>query len=175
MQAARRLLCNAGILGGRRGMTTAAQIAADAKKPHGNLVDTIGVWTVTPLAIGVFIYDMFIHPEVSRGRCGGLAGCWELGTSHSRTRSRETAAAPRVLRVAPARARVTRGLRPEAGVLSSGARSGAPSSCDAAGSHAHCAAAGVCSRHSWASATEAALSADAGRTNQHHTHHAGGV
>lgn len=28
------------------------------------MVDTIGVWTVTPLAVGVFIYDMFIAHEV---------------------------------------------------------------------------------------------------------------
>lgn len=63
MQAARRVLASAGILG-RRGMTTAAQLAADASKPKGSMVDTIGVWTVTPLAVGVFIYDMFIAHEV---------------------------------------------------------------------------------------------------------------
>jgi hypothetical protein len=63
MQAARRVLANAGILG-RRGMTTAAQLAADASKPKGSIVDTIGVYTVTPLAVGVFIYDMFIAHEV---------------------------------------------------------------------------------------------------------------
>lgn len=63
MQAARRVLASAGILG-RRCMTTAAQLAADASKPKGSMVDTIGVWTVTPLAVGVFIYDMFIAHEV---------------------------------------------------------------------------------------------------------------
>lgn len=62
MQAARRVLANAGILG-RRGMTTAAQLAADASKPKGSIVDTIGVYTITPLAVGVFIYDMFIAHE----------------------------------------------------------------------------------------------------------------
>lgn len=63
MQAARRVLQSAGILS-RRSMTTAAQLAADAGKPKGSIVDTIGVYTVTPLAIGVFIYDMFIAHEV---------------------------------------------------------------------------------------------------------------
>jgi len=56
------VLQSAGILS-RRGMTTAAQLAADAGKPKGSIVDTIGVWTVTPLAVGVFIYDMFISHE----------------------------------------------------------------------------------------------------------------
>lgn len=64
MQAARRVLQSAGILS-RRGMTTAAQLAADAGKPKGSIVDTIGVYTVTPLAVGVFVYDMFIAHEVS--------------------------------------------------------------------------------------------------------------
>lgn len=44
-------------------MTTAAQLAADAAKPKGSMVDTIGLYTTTPLAIGVFVYDCFIHPE----------------------------------------------------------------------------------------------------------------
>lgn len=63
MQAARRVLQSAGILS-RRSMTTAAQLAADAGKPKGSIVDTIGVYTITPLAVGVFIYDMFIAHEV---------------------------------------------------------------------------------------------------------------
>jgi hypothetical protein len=72
MQAARRVLASAGIMG-RRNMTTAAQLAADASKPKGSIVDTIGVWTVTPLAVGVFIYDMFISHEVRVGAvCGFL-------------------------------------------------------------------------------------------------------
>jgi hypothetical protein len=62
MQAARRVLSNAGILS-RRSMATAAQLAADASKPKGSLVDTLGVFTVTPLAVGVFIYDIFIAHE----------------------------------------------------------------------------------------------------------------
>lgn len=64
MQAARRVLANAGILS-RRGMTTAAQLAADASKPKGSIVDTMGVYLITPLAVGVFIYDMFIAHEVN--------------------------------------------------------------------------------------------------------------
>ncbi len=44
-------------------MTTAAQLAADAAKPKGSMIDTIGVYTVTPLALAVFVYDCFIHPE----------------------------------------------------------------------------------------------------------------
>lgn len=90
MQAVRRVLSNAGILSGRRSMSsrtpsTAAQIAEDAKRPHGSIVDTIGVYTVTPLAVGVFIYDMFIAHEVRPGTaaagCGHSAGhlaCWLL-------------------------------------------------------------------------------------------------
>jgi hypothetical protein len=71
MQAARRVLASAGILG-RRNMTTAAQLAADASKPKGSIVDTIGVWTVTPLAVGVFIYDMFISHEVRQSTFEGV-------------------------------------------------------------------------------------------------------
>lgn len=67
MQAARRVLSNAGILSSRR-MTTAAQIAADASKPHGSIVDTLGVYTVTPIAVAVFVYEMFIaHEEEFEG------------------------------------------------------------------------------------------------------------
>jgi hypothetical protein len=74
MQAARRVLASAGILS-RRGMTTAAQLAADASKPKGSIVDTIGVYTVTPLAVGVFVYDMFIAHEV--GICWGtVCSAW---------------------------------------------------------------------------------------------------
>jgi hypothetical protein len=85
MQAARRVLASAGILG-RRNMTTAAQLAADASKPKGSIVDTIGVWTVTPLAVGVFIYDMFISHEVRAGGCsrgsGTSTGLWATGAQH---------------------------------------------------------------------------------------------
>lgn len=74
MQAARRVLTSAGILS-RRGMTTAAQLAAESSKPKGSIVDTIGVYTATPIAVGVFIYDMFIAHEVRGGwRHGALAG-----------------------------------------------------------------------------------------------------
>lgn len=69
MQAARRVLTSAGILS-RRGMATAAQLAADASKPKGSLVDTLGVFTVTPIAVGVFVYDMFIAHEV-----GAVCSC----------------------------------------------------------------------------------------------------
>jgi hypothetical protein len=63
MQALRTLVSRAGLLpAAKRSMTTAAQIAADAGKPKGSMVDTIGVYTVTPIAIGVFIYDV-IYPE----------------------------------------------------------------------------------------------------------------
>lgn len=44
-------------------MTTAAQIAADSAKGGGSKVDTIGVWTVAPLAVLLFVYDVWIHPE----------------------------------------------------------------------------------------------------------------
>lgn len=64
MQAIRSLAQNAGLLAaGKRSMTTAAQIAADASKGKGNLIDTIGVYTIAPLSVVVFIYDVFIHPE----------------------------------------------------------------------------------------------------------------
>lgn len=67
MQALRSLVGKAGLLPtARRSMTTAAQIAADAKKASGSMVDTIGVYTVTPLAVAVFVYDIFIHPEEVR-------------------------------------------------------------------------------------------------------------
>eukprot|EP00878_Enallax_costatus_P000819 GHUV01000944.1.p1 GENE.GHUV01000944.1~~GHUV01000944.1.p1 ORF type:complete len:105 (+),score=18.11 GHUV01000944.1:155-469(+) len=64
MQALRTLVGKTGLLPKtNRSMTTAAQLAADASKGHGSMIDTIGVYTMTPLAVAVFIYDCFIHPE----------------------------------------------------------------------------------------------------------------
>uniref|UniRef100_A0A383WJV4 Uncharacterized protein n=1 Tax=Tetradesmus obliquus TaxID=3088 RepID=A0A383WJV4_TETOB len=62
MQAVRALAANAGLLG-RRQMTTAAQLAADAAKPKGSMIDQLGLYTMVPLSIGMFVYDVFIHPE----------------------------------------------------------------------------------------------------------------
>eukprot|EP00882_Tetradesmus_deserticola_P001553 GHRQ01001676.1.p2 GENE.GHRQ01001676.1~~GHRQ01001676.1.p2 ORF type:complete len:103 (+),score=17.69 GHRQ01001676.1:190-498(+) len=62
MQAVRAFAANAGLLG-RRQMTTAAQLASDAGKPKGSLLDTLGLYTMAPLSVIVFIYDVFIHPE----------------------------------------------------------------------------------------------------------------
>jgi hypothetical protein len=62
MQAVRALAAQAGRLG-KRQMTTAAQLAADAGKPKGSMIDTLGLYTFAPLSVGVFIYDVFIHPE----------------------------------------------------------------------------------------------------------------
>ncbi|KAF8071296.1 hypothetical protein HT031_001379 [Scenedesmus sp. PABB004] len=62
MQALRAAVARAG-LAGRRGMTTAAQLAAEEAKPKGSIIDTIGVYTAVPAALGVFVYDIFIHPE----------------------------------------------------------------------------------------------------------------
>lgn len=44
-------------------MTTAAQLAADAAKPKGSMIDQLGLYTMVPLSIGMFVYDVFIHPE----------------------------------------------------------------------------------------------------------------
>jgi hypothetical protein len=62
MQAVRALAANAGLVG-RRQMTTAAQLAADAAKPKGSMLDQLGLYTVLPISIGMFVYDVFIHPE----------------------------------------------------------------------------------------------------------------
>lgn len=63
MQALARLAASAGLLpAARRGMTTAAQLAAEAAKPTGSAIDSIGCIVVTPLALGVFAYDV-IYPE----------------------------------------------------------------------------------------------------------------
>eukprot|EP00879_Flechtneria_rotunda_P000920 GHRR01001048.1.p2 GENE.GHRR01001048.1~~GHRR01001048.1.p2 ORF type:complete len:103 (+),score=6.97 GHRR01001048.1:134-442(+) len=64
MQALRKAVARAGLLPAvTRSMTTHAQLAVDSAKPKGSMVDTIGVYTMVPLAIGVFIYDVFIQPE----------------------------------------------------------------------------------------------------------------
>jgi hypothetical protein len=63
--AARRVLASAGILQ-RRGMTTAAQLAADAAKPKGSLIDSLGVYILTPIALGVFAYDVWLSDAVRR-------------------------------------------------------------------------------------------------------------
>jgi hypothetical protein len=62
MQAVRALAANAGLLA-KRQMTTAAQLAADAGKPKGSTIDQLGLYTILPLSIGMFVYDVFIHPE----------------------------------------------------------------------------------------------------------------
>jgi hypothetical protein len=77
MQAARRVLTSVGILQRmttleRRGMTTAAQLAADAAKPKGSLVDQLGVYILTPIALGVFAYDVWIADEVRHSAAAGL-------------------------------------------------------------------------------------------------------
>lgn len=70
MQALRSLVGKAGLLRkASRSMTSAAQLASEGSKGHGSMVDTIGVYTVTPLAVGVFIYDAFIHPEEVSQHC----------------------------------------------------------------------------------------------------------
>lgn len=69
MQALRSVVRNAGLLpAAKRSMTTAAQLAADASKGHGSMIDTVGLYTMTPLAVAVFVYDVFIHPE-EVGQC----------------------------------------------------------------------------------------------------------